>query len=217
MATAERSLLQCAPMLPVLTINELAHAVPLARALVAGGLPLLEVTLRTAHGLAAIREIAAGVEGAVVGAGTVLSEADLDYALAAGAGFIVTPGLTPSLLLAGEACGLPFIPGVATASDIMACLERGMDTLKFFPAEAAGGAAALRAMGGPFPGVRFCPTGGIGPANVATYLALPSVVSVGGSWVAPADLVAARDWAAITELARETVRLVASLRSNRGG
>jgi 2-dehydro-3-deoxyphosphogluconate aldolase / (4S)-4-hydroxy-2-oxoglutarate aldolase len=152
------------------------------------------------------------VEAAVVGAGTVLTERDLDAALAAGAEFIVTPGLTERLLQAALDRGRPFIPGVATASEIMLCLEHGLDTLKFFPAEAAGGAPALKAIGGPFPQAGFCPTGGIGPGNIAGYLALASVISVGGSWLMPEQYLATGNWEGITRLAREAVQLVRAVR-----
>ncbi len=211
MSAAAQAILKQAPVVPVITIRDINTAVPLAQTLVAGGLPVLEITLRTPEGLAAIRLIRHEVEGAVVGAGTVLGQGDLDAALQAGSEFIVTPGLTDNLLRAGAACGVPFIPGVATVSELMVCLEQGLDTLKFFPAEAVGGAAALKAFGGPFPQVRFCPTGGIGPANIHQYLALASVLSVGGSWLTPDDLVARGDWAAILRLAREACALVTTL------
>lgn len=206
-----RLILARAPVVPVITINDIATAVPLAQALVAGGIPVLEVTLRTEHGLDAIRQIRAEVEGAIVGAGTVLSIGDLDAALDAGSEFIITPGLTDTLLRAGASCGVPFMPGVATVSEMMRCLEQGLDTLKFFPAEASGGASALKAFSGPFPEVAFCPTGGIGLNNIGDYLKLPSVLSVGGSWLAPDKLIASGDWAGITRLAREACELVASL------
>lgn len=212
MSEAVRTILGRAPVVPVITINAIDEAVPLARALVAGGIPVLEITLRTAHGLEAIRRIRDEVEGAVVGAGTVLTRADLDNAIAAGSEFIVTPGLTDSLLRAGVDCGLPFLPGVATVSELMRCLEHDQRTLKFFPAEAAGGAKTLKAFAGPFPGVAFCPTGGIGLANMADYLAVPSVLSIGGSWLTPAPLIAAQDWSAITALAREACERVRALR-----
>lgn len=212
-----RSVLALAPVVPVITISDPAHAVPLARALVAGGIRVLEITLRSAHGLDAIRRVRAEVEGAVVGAGTVSNCRELEQALAAGSEFVITPGLTPALLRAGVQCGVPFIPGVATVSELMTGLEQGLDTLKFFPAEAVGGAAALKAFGGPFPQVRFCPTGGIGPANIHQYLALASVLSVGGSWLTPDDLVARGDWAAILRLAREACALVTTLNAEGRG
>lgn len=200
---SEATLVLCrmAPVIPVLVIRDPAHAAPLARALVAGGLPVLEVTLRTPAALEVITEMAR-VPGAMVGAGTVLSPADVRSVLAAGAGFAVSPGATDRLLEACEERGLPILPGSATATEAMALLERGYTTQKFFPAEVAGGAAALRALASPLPQITFCPTGGIGPANAADYLSLPNVACVGGSWVAPADMIAAGDWAGIEALAR---------------
>ena len=195
-----------APVVPVLVIDDPAHARPLAEALVAGGLPTLEVTLRTPAALEAIRRMAE-VEGGVVGAGTLLSADDVRAARAAGARFGVSPGVTDRLLDACEAEGLPLLPGAATASEAMALLERGYRVQKFFPAEAAGGAAAVKALGGPLPQVSFCPTGGIGAANARDYLALANVVCVGGSWVAPRGMVESGDWAGITRLAREAAAL----------
>lgn len=190
-----------APVIPVLVIKDLAHARPLAEALVAGGLPALEVTLRTPVALDAIR-IMAGVPGAVVGAGTLLGPGDVAAAKAAGAQFGVSPGMTDRLLDAVEAADLPFLPGAATTSEVMALLERGYSVQKFFPAEAAGGVAMLKSIAGPLPQVRFCPTGGIGPGNASDYLALPNILCVGGSWVSPHAMIAAGDWAGITTLAR---------------
>jgi len=190
-----------APVVPVLVIDDLASAADLARALVAGGLPALEVTLRTPQALEAIRAMAA-VPGGVVGAGTLLTPEDVRAAKAAGARFGVSPGATDRLLAACEAEGLPLLPGAATATEVMALLEKGYSVQKFFPAEAAGGAAALKAIGAPIPQVRFCPTGGIGPANARDYLALANVMCVGGSWVAPKDLVARGDWPGVVALAR---------------
>lgn len=198
---ATLALCQMAPVIPVLVIRDAAHARPLAQALVAGGLPVLEVTLRTPAALEAIAEMAQ-VAGAVVGAGTVLSAADVRAVMAAGAGFAVSPGATDRLLAACEERGLPILPGAATATEAMALLERGYSTQKFFPAEVAGGVAALRALSAPLPQITFCPTGGIGPANAADYLALPNVTCVGGSWVAPSGMIAAGDWDGITALAR---------------
>lgn len=195
-----------APVIPVLVIEDAADARPLAQALVAGGLPVLEVTLRTPAALDAIRAMAR-VPGAIVGAGTLLSPDDVTAAQAAGAEFGVSPGATPRLLAAAESAGLPLLPGAATASEIMALLERGYSVQKFFPAEAAGGIPALRAIAGPIPQVRFCPTGGISPDTAARWLALDNVLCIGGSWVAPADLIAARDWAGITALAAQAARL----------
>ena len=201
------ALLARGPVVPVLTVEDPASAVPLARALVAGGLGVLEVTLRTAKALEAARAIMAEVEGAVVGIGTVLTPEAMRAAQRAGARFAVSPGSTPDLLAAAAAEGLPYLPGTATASEVMALVERGYSTLKFFPAESAGGVAALRALAAPFGWVRFCPTGGIDAGKASHYLALANVLAVGGSWVAPADRVAAGDWARITVLAREAAAL----------
>lgn len=195
-----------APVVPVLVIDRTEDAAPLARALVAGGLPALEVTLRTPMALDAIRAMAE-VPGGVVGAGTLLSPADVKAAKAAGARFGVSPGATGRLLAACEDEGLPLLPGAATATEVMVLLERGYTVQKFFPAEAAGGTAALAAIGAPLPQVRFCPTGGIAAANAGGYLSLGNVLCVGGSWVAPKDRVAAGDWAAIEALARAAAAL----------
>lgn len=195
-----------APIIPVLVIEDAATARPLAEALVAGGLPALEVTLRTPAALEAIAEMAK-VEGGVVGAGTLLTPADVAAAKAAGALFGVSPGATDRLLDAAEAADLPMLPGAATASEAMALLERGYTVQKFFPAEASGGAPALKALASPLPQIRFCPTGGVSPRNAADYLGLPNTICAGGSWVAPSDLVQAGDWAAIEELAREAAKL----------
>lgn len=191
-----------APVIPVLVIDSVAMARPLAEALVAGGLPALEVTLRTAAALDAIRAMAE-VPGGVVGAGTLLTPADVKAAKAAGARFGVAPGATDRLIAACEDEELPLLPGAATATEIMALLEQGYTVQKFFPAEQAGGAAYLKSIGSPLPQVRFCPTGGISLAVAAEYLALPNILCVGGSWVAPKDAVARQDWAAVTRLARE--------------
>ena len=187
-----------APVVPVLVIEDAESAARLAQALVAGGLPALEITLRTAAALDAIRAMA-DVPGGVVGAGTLLTPADVK---AAGARFGVAPGATERLIAACEDEGLPLLPGAVTATEVMVLLERGYTVQKFFPAESAGGAAALKALGAPIPQVRFCPTGGVGPKNVGDYLALRNVLCVGGSWVAPPAAVAAQDWAAIEALAR---------------
>lgn len=195
-----------APVVPVLVVAEAGRAADLARALVAGGLPALEVTLRTPAALDAIRAMAE-VPGGVVGAGTLLTPADVRAAKAAGARFGVSPGASDRLIAACEDEGLPLLPGAATATEVMALLERGFTVQKFFPAETAGGAAALKALGGPIPQVGFCPTGGIGPANVAAYLANRNVLCVGGSWVAPAEAVAAGDWPRIEKLARAAAAL----------
>lgn len=190
-----------APVIPVVVIDDLEDAVPLASALVRGGLPAIEVTLRTPAALAAIERIAAEVPGAVVGAGTVTTTRQVTEAVDAGARFMVSPGATPTLLDALQAGGVPFLPGTATASDIVALLERGLTFGKFFPAEAMGGVKTLRAFAGPFPQMRFCPTGGIDPSNAPNYLALPNVVCVGGSWMLPQDRILERDWDAVGALA----------------
>ena len=202
-----REVLGRAPVIPVLTVPALEHAVPLARALVAGGLPVLEVTLRSAAALPAIRAIRAAVPEAIVGAGTVIDEVQLADAVAAGSQFIVSPGFSASLSLAARAAGVAMLPGVATASELMAALAAGFDTLKVFPAAQAGGVAMLKAFSGPFPQVRFCPTGGIDPASAPGYLALPNVLCVGMSSIAPADLLAQGDYAAITARARDAAAL----------
>lgn len=196
------SILRSAPVVPVVVIHELAHAVPLARALVAGGTPAIEVTLRTPVALEAIRAIAAEVEGAQVGAGTVLTPRDFEAAERAGARFVVSPGATPDLLDAADNGDMPLLPGAATASEVMLLLERGHAYQKCFPAAAIGGVALLRAWAGPLPAARFCPTGGITPANAREYLALPNVICVGGSWLAPHAMVETGDWRAIEELSR---------------
>ena len=196
------ALLGMAPVIPVLTIERLEHALPLARALVAGGLPVLEITLRTACAIQAIERIAGEVEGAVTGAGTVLGPGDFQRAEVAGAQFVISPGLTDPLVDAAANSALVFLPGVATATEVMRGLDAGLTRFKFFPAETSGGAPALKALHGPFGAVRFCPTGGISAATAPAYLALPNVACVGGGWVAPADAIAAGDWRRITDLAR---------------
>ncbi|WP_329248566.1 bifunctional 4-hydroxy-2-oxoglutarate aldolase/2-dehydro-3-deoxy-phosphogluconate aldolase [Streptomyces sp. NBC_01478] len=206
---ASSSLLGLAPVLPVVVIEDVADAVPLARALVAGGLPAIEVTLRTPVALEALRAIAGEVPGAVVGAGTVLTPGQVKECVAAGARFLVSPGWTELLLEAMQGSGVPFLPGVSTTSEVVALLERGVREMKFFPAQAAGGTAYLRSLAGPLPQARFCPTGGIGVNSAPEYLALPNVGCVGGSWMIPADAVAARDWGRIEALAREAAALSA--------
>lgn len=195
-----------APVVPVLVIDDLAHAKRLAEALVAGGLPALEVTLRTPVALDAIRAMAE-VPGGIVGAGTLLTPADVKAAKAAGATFGVSPGATDRIIAACEDEGLPLLPGAATASEIMALLEKGYTVQKFFPAEQAGGAAYLKSIGSPIPQVKFCPTGGISLKIAPDYLILKNILCVGGSWVAPKDAMARGDWAAITTLAREAATL----------
>ena len=199
--------MQDAPVIPVIVLNDVSHAVPMARALAAGGIRMLEVTLRTPQALACIEAIARAVPEAVVGAGTVRSRSDAMAASQAGARFAVSPGYTPTV---GQACrdaGLALLPGVATGSEIMQAQEDGFTELKFFPAMQAGGPAMLKAWSGPFFDVRFCPTGGVTQDNATQFLALPNVVCVGGSWLVPADAMAAGDWARITELARQTQAL----------
>jgi 2-dehydro-3-deoxyphosphogluconate aldolase/(4S)-4-hydroxy-2-oxoglutarate aldolase len=201
------SLMRLAPVIPVVVIDDARAAVPMARALVSGGVPAIEVTLRTPAALEAVRAIVAEVEGAVVGVGTVLGETDLRAAYEAGARFAVSPGVTPRLLDAAEDVPLALLPGTATASEAMGLLERGYRHLKFFPAVPAGGARLLAAWAGPLPQLRFCPTGGISAASAAEFLALPNVLCVGGSWLTPADKLATGDWAGIEALARAAANL----------
>ena len=198
-----------APVVPVLVIDDASTAADLARALIAGGLPALEVTLRTPAALDAIREMAA-VPGGVVGAGTLLTAKDVEDAKAAGATFGVSPGATDRLLDACEANDLPLLPGICTATEAMRLLERGYSVQKFFPAEANGGAPALKAIGAPLPQIKFCPTGGISLKNAEDYLSLSNTLCVGGSWVAPKEMVLAGDWAGITALAAEAAKLNAN-------
>ncbi|TDB90243.1 bifunctional 4-hydroxy-2-oxoglutarate aldolase/2-dehydro-3-deoxy-phosphogluconate aldolase [Actinomadura sp. KC216] len=200
-------LFDLAPVIPVVVLDDADAAVPLARALVDGGLPVIEVTLRTEAALAAITRIAAEVPDAVVGAGTVVRPQDAERSAAAGARFLVSPGCTPRLQAAMAAQGLPFLPGVATASEAIALLEDGITAMKFFPAEAAGGIPYLKALHGPLPQLRFCPTGGVGPGNAADYLALKNVGCVGGSWLTPPDAVRGGDWDRIRKLAAEAAAL----------
>ncbi|MFI2210638.1 bifunctional 4-hydroxy-2-oxoglutarate aldolase/2-dehydro-3-deoxy-phosphogluconate aldolase [Streptomyces sp. NPDC020141] len=201
------SVLDLAPVVPVVVIEDAKDAVPLARALVAGGLPAIEVTLRTPAALDAIRAIAAEVPDAVVGAGTVISEANVEAAAEAGARFLVSPGWTDRLLDAMKASGQAILPGVSTTSEVVALLERGVNEMKFFPAEAAGGTAYLKSLSGPLPQARFCPTGGISLASAPSYLALPNVGCVGGTWMLPADALAAKDWARVESLAAQAAAL----------
>ena len=199
--------LAAGPVMPVVVIDDPAMAVPLARALVAGGIRAIEITLRTPGALEAVRAIADDVPDAIPGVGTVLTAADLDAALAAGARFAIAPGATPALLAAARAGGLPYIPAIATASELMAAMEAGFSVCKFFPAAQAGGVEALKSLAGPFPHARFCPTGGIDAASAPAYLALPSVVCVGGSWIAPRAAIAAGDFTTIERLARAAAAL----------
>jgi 2-dehydro-3-deoxyphosphogluconate aldolase/(4S)-4-hydroxy-2-oxoglutarate aldolase len=201
------STLKLQPVVPVLIVEDAKTAVPLARALVAGGLKAIEITLRTDAALEAVRLVAQEVEGAVVGAGTILNAAHYAAAVDAGSQFIVSPGTTQELLDVARKSDIPLLPGAATASEVMALREEGYKVLKFFPAEQAGGAAYLKALSSPLAGTLFCPTGGISLKNAMDYLSLPNVVCVGGSWVAPKELVSAGDWAGITKLASEASAL----------
>lgn len=205
-SAAARRICSLAPVVPVLVIDDHAHAAPLARALIAGGLPALEVTLRTPCALDAIRAMAE-VEGGRVGAGTLLTAADVKAAKRAGATFGVSPGATPALLDACAEYELPLLPGAVTASEAMALLERGYDVLKFFPAEQSGGAAFLKSLGGPLPQISFCPTGGISLQNAPDYLGLANVLCVGGSWVAPKSALESGAWGDITALAAAAAAL----------
>lgn len=204
---AMAAILAAGPVVPVLVVESVEDAVPLARALVAGGLTAIEITLRSGAALDAIRAVAAEVAGAVVGAGTVLSRGQMAAAEKAGARFAVSPGGSPDVLAAAEDSGIPLLPGAATATEAMTLMDRGYALQKFFPAEPAGGVAYLKALGSPLPGIRFCPTGGIDAANAPSYLALANVVCVGGSWVAPREAVAGADWGRIETLAREAAGL----------
>lgn len=209
MKVSIHSIMNRSPVIPVLAIADVRQAVPLATALVEGGLLVLEVTLRTPVAVEAIRAIKAALPQAVVGAGTVLDRTQLNDAGAAGADFIVSPGCTPRLLESVAQSGLPFLPGVSTPSEMMTLLEQGVTAMKLFPAEAAGGIAMLKAVAGPLPQISFCPTGGIGPNNARDYLALSNVACVGGSWLAPTDLVTAARWENIRDLARQSATLSA--------
>lgn len=202
-----REIVSLAPVIPVLTVTHLEHAVPLARALAAGGLKVLEITLRTPVALAAIEAMRAAVPDAVVGVGTLTRPVDFAAADRAGAQFGVTPGLTPELAAAARGARFPLLPGVMTPTELIAARAAGFNVLKLFPAEQAGGIGMLRALGAPFPDVQFCPTGGITRASAPDYLALPNVVCVGGSWVAPAGLLLAGDWRGIEALARDAAGL----------
>ncbi|EIM26391.1 bifunctional 4-hydroxy-2-oxoglutarate aldolase/2-dehydro-3-deoxy-phosphogluconate aldolase [Microvirga lotononidis] len=201
------TILSQAPVIPVIQIEDVANAVPLARALLAGGVRVLEVTLRTEAAFEAIRRIQAEVPEAIVGAGTVLTPDQLDAVANLEAAFAVSPGATPALLDAAAGSPVPLLPGTTTASDVMAVLERGYTHMKLFPAEAVGGAALLSSLAAPLPTARFCPTGGIDQEKAKRYLALPNVVCVGGSWLTPRDAIRQSDWNRITELARTTLSL----------
>lgn len=198
-----------APVIPVVVIDDVRKAVALCRALHSGGLPVIEVTLRTANALDCMKAMAAEVEGAIVGAGTVTGEADLDKAMAAGAKFFVSPGSPAHLLKAAADRAVPLLPGAATSTEMMTAAAHGYHHLKFFPAEPAGGVDYLKAISGPLPDLRFCPTGGVTPANASAYLSLDNVLCVGGSWLAPKPLVDAAEWDRISELARQATKLKA--------
>jgi 2-dehydro-3-deoxyphosphogluconate aldolase/(4S)-4-hydroxy-2-oxoglutarate aldolase len=198
-----RENLKATRIVPVIVIKELGHAVPLAKALVEGGLDILEITLRTGAALDAIKAISGQVPGAIVGAGTVINAQQFAQAAQAGAKFVVSPGLTEEVAKASRNQGVPILPGVATASDIMRGLALGLETFKFFPAETSGGAPAIKALGGPFPQISFCPTGGISTKNLSSYLSLPNVIAAGGSWMIPSDLNQADAFARATQMARE--------------
>ena len=202
-------LLKANPLVPVITIGRLEEAVPLARALVAGGVKALEITLRTAPALAAARAIMQEVPDAVVGLGTVTSPRDFEAAEKLGARFAVSPGATAELMATAQTSKLPFLPGISTASELMAVLNAGFDIVKLFPAVPVGGLALLRALAGPFPSVLFCPTGGIGEGNFSEWLKEPNVIAAGGSWLCPASAVAKGDWAAITEIAKRSMAKLA--------
>jgi len=202
------ALFEQATIIPVLTIERLEDAVPLAKALVAGGVRTLEITLRTPVAIESAKAIMADVPEAVVGIGTILNADDLARAEGIGARFGISPGATPDLLKAAAASALPFAPGIATASELMLALAHGFNLVKFFPAEQSGGIKALRALAGPFPEVRFCPTGGIGEANAASWLAEPNVVAVGGSWLCPAADIRSGNWAGITAICNRTMKLL---------
>lgn len=205
--TQLEQVMRAGPVIPVLTIDDVAHAVPLARALVEGGLPAIEITLRTPSALAAMEAVARHVPGALVGAGTVLNREHLRDAQRAGAIFAVSPGATPALLEAADVADMALLPGIATASEAMVAQEAGYQYLKFFPAEASGGLHFLKSIFGPLPLLRFCPTGGIDAVKAKDYLALPNVLCVGGSWIVPATALKAGDFATITRLAREACAL----------
>lgn len=199
------TVLNASPVMPVMVIQDLENAVPLAKALVAGGIRVLEITLRTPVALDAIRAISQEVPDAIVGAGTILNEQQLQQAADAGAVFAISPGLTANLLAAAQKSSIALIPGISSLSELMLGMEYSLDHFKFFPAENAGGVPMLKAIAGPIPQVTFCPTGGISLKNYNEYLALPNVACCGGSWLAPADVVANKDWAKVTQLAQEAI------------
>lgn len=205
MKYSAEQVMTASPVVPVIVIERVEDAVPLARALVAGGLKVLEVTLRTSAALDSIRAINAEIDDAILGVGTVTNAGQLQASVEAGAKFAISPGLTPGLLEAKNDFDIPLLPGIATISEMMLGIEAGLKHFKFFPASAAGGAAMLKAFAGPFPDIRFCPTGGINEKNFLEYLALPNVLCVGGSWVAPVNAVKERDWATITRLSKQAI------------
>jgi 2-dehydro-3-deoxyphosphogluconate aldolase/(4S)-4-hydroxy-2-oxoglutarate aldolase len=200
-----QDIFKLSPIVPVMVINKIEDAVPLARALVAGGITVLEVTLRTPCALEAITKIAKEVPEALVGAGTILNESQLKQAVEAGAQFVITPGATTDLLKAAMAGTVPLIPGVSSISEVMAGMELGYTHFKFFPAEASGGVSALKAFSGPLANIRFCPTGGITPSSYKDYLALSNVDCIGGSWIAPTDAMEQGDWQRITQLCKDAI------------
>ncbi len=204
-----KEIMQTSPVIPVMVINKLEHAVPLAQALVEGGLKVLEITLRTPVALEAIRKIKAEVPNAIVGAGTIINLDTLNQAIDAGSEFLVSPGVTNSLINHAINTGVPILPGVATPSEAMKLMEKGITAMKFFPAEAAGGVPMLKSIGGPLPQITFCPTGGVNPENAKQYLALNNVACVGGSWMAPASLVDAEEWDEIKKRAEQAAKISA--------
>ncbi|MBV16027.1 MAG: keto-deoxy-phosphogluconate aldolase [Thalassospira sp.] len=213
MSLSSREILSKAPVVPVLVIEDANDAVPLAKALVAGGLPVLEITLRSAAAEESIKRIIAEVPGAITGAGTVINAKQMERMAEIGCAFAVSPGHTDGLLKAAKDTGVPLLPGAGTPSEIMNLIDHGYDILKFFPAEQQGGVSMLKALSGPLPQVSFCPTGGVSLNNLADYLKLPNIITVGGSWVAPKDAVKAGDWATITKLAQEATDRVREIRS----
>ncbi len=207
MTSSIKDIMNTSPVIPVMVINHPEHAVPLAQALVEGGLKVLEITLRTPAALECIKAIKANVEGAIVGAGTIINSKTLDQAIEAGSEFLVSPGFTDKLLDAAAETDIPLLPGVTNPGEVMALLDRGITEMKFFPAQAAGGVPMLKSIGAPLPQATFCPTGGISPANAADYLALKNVACIGGSWMAPADKVDNENWAEIKQLAEQASTL----------
>lgn len=210
MSLTIKEIMTISPIVPVMVINNVEHAVPLAKALVKGGLKVLEITLRTPAALESIRRIKAEVPDAIVGAGTIINIETLNQAIEAGAQFIVSPGTTDKLIDAALATGVPLLPGIANPSDAMRLLEKGITAMKFFPAEAAGGVPMLKSIGAPIPQIMFCPTGGVSQKNVKEYYRLPNVACVGGSWMCAASLVDAENWDEITRLSAEAVQLATS-------